>query len=89
MICGGCIAAEDGEERAGLGAEFRKVVSEMTELVGRPNVSDFFPGLGRFDLQGIKKQLEGLVRRFDGIFEQMIDQRLRMEEERAKETQDF
>ncbi|CAL2259549.1 unnamed protein product [Prunus armeniaca] len=89
MICGGCIAAEDGEERAGLGEEFRKVVSETTGLIGRPNVSDFFPGLGRFDLQGIKKQMEGLVRRFDGIFEQMIDQRLRMEEEGAKESQDF
>ncbi|KAI5328592.1 hypothetical protein L3X38_027989 [Prunus dulcis] len=40
--------------------------------------------------QGIKKQMEGLVRRFDGIFEQMIDQRLlKMEEEGAKESQDF
>ncbi|XP_008238690.1 PREDICTED: cytochrome P450 76M5-like [Prunus mume] len=89
MICGGCIAAEDGEERAGLGAEFRKVVSEITGLIGRPNVSDFFPGLGQFDLQGIKKQMEGLVRRFDGIFEQMIDRRLKMEEEGAKESQGF
>ncbi|KAI5328594.1 hypothetical protein L3X38_027991 [Prunus dulcis] len=78
-----------GEERAGLGAEFRKVVSEMMGLISRPNVSDFFPGLGRFDLQGIKKQMEGLLRRFDGIFEQMIDQRLKMEEEGAKESQDF
>ncbi|KAL6280134.1 hypothetical protein ACE6H2_017015 [Prunus campanulata] len=89
MIWGGGIVAEDGEERAQVGAEFRKVVSEITGLIGRPNVSDFFPGLGRFDLQGIKKQMEGLVRRLDGIFEQMIDQRLRMEEEGAKESQDF
>ncbi|BFG31490.1 hypothetical protein CerSpe_177640 [Prunus speciosa] len=89
MIWGGGVVAEDGEERARIGAEFRKVVSEITGLIGRPNVSDFFPGLGRFDLQGIKKQMEGLVRRLDGIFEQMIDQRLRMEEEGAKESQDF
>ncbi|KAI5328598.1 hypothetical protein L3X38_027995 [Prunus dulcis] len=61
----------EGDERAGLGAEFREVVSEMTELLGKPNVSDFYPGLARFNLQGIEKQM---ARRFDGIFEKLKDE---------------
>ncbi|BFG24478.1 hypothetical protein CerSpe_107520 [Prunus speciosa] len=78
----------EGDERAGLGAEFREVVSEMTKLMGKPNVSDFYPGLARFDLQGVEKQMAGLARRFDGIFEKVIDQRLRMEKEGVKKSID-
>ncbi|XP_061988489.1 flavonoid 3'-monooxygenase CYP75B137-like [Rosa rugosa] len=79
------------DEGAGLGAEFRQVVGEMTELLVKPNVSDFYPGLARFDLQGVFKQMEGLGKRFDAIFERVIDQRLRMEKEGAKEegSKDF
>ncbi|CAK9159732.1 unnamed protein product [Ilex paraguariensis] len=62
-----------GEERKSLGAEFRQVVTEMTELLGIPNMSDFYPGLARFELQGIKKKMKGLAERFDRIFETMID----------------
>ncbi|KAB2622519.1 geraniol 8-hydroxylase-like [Pyrus ussuriensis x Pyrus communis] len=70
---------------AGLGAEFREVVSKMTELLGKPNVSDFYPGLAWFDLQGVVKRMGGLVRRFDGIFEKVIYQRLRIDKEGEKE----
>nr|QNS29991.1 cytochrome P450 [Nothapodytes nimmoniana] len=73
----------EGQERASLGAEFRQVITEITELLGKPNLSDFYPGLARFDLQGIKKKMKGLVKRFDGIFEMMIDQRLKMDEKRG------
>ncbi|RXI01129.1 hypothetical protein DVH24_001363 [Malus domestica] len=82
MLWGGTV---EGDERAGLGAEFREVVSEMTELLGKPNVSDFYPGLARFDMQGVVKQMSRLVRRFDGIFEKIIDQRLRLDKEGEKE----
>ncbi|KAM5572788.1 flavonoid 3'-monooxygenase CYP75B137-like [Rosa sericea] len=87
MLWGGTVQ----EEGAGLGAEFRQVVGEMTELLAKPNVSDFYPGLARFDLQGVFKQMEGLGKRFDAIFERVIDQRLRMEKEGAKEegSKDF
>ncbi|PRQ18082.1 putative cytochrome P450 [Rosa chinensis] len=79
------------DDGSGLGAEFRQVVGEMTELLAKPNVSDFYPGLARFDLQGVFKQMEGLGKRFDAIFERVIDQRLRMEREGAKEegSKDF
>ncbi|KAK7265517.1 hypothetical protein RJT34_33137 [Clitoria ternatea] len=72
MMWGGAV---EGAERESLGAEFREMVAEMTELLGTPNVSDFFPGLARLDLQGVEKRMLALVPKFDGIFERMIGQR--------------
>lgn len=85
MLWGGTVQ----EGAAGLGTEFRQVISEMTELLGKPNVSDFYPGLARFDLQGVFRQMEGLGKRFDAIFETVIGQRLRMEKDGVKEGKDF
>ncbi|KAL0542162.1 hypothetical protein IC582_022255 [Cucumis melo] len=76
MLWGGSV---EGEQRDGLAAEFRETVSEMTELLGLPNVSDFFPSLARFDIQGIEKKMRELAPRFDSIFEKMIDQRLKID----------
>ncbi|CAK9173158.1 unnamed protein product [Ilex paraguariensis] len=84
MLWGGTVKVE---ERATLGAEFRQVVTEFTELLGMPNVSDFYPGLARFDLQGIEKKMKGLAQRFDRIFEMMIAQRVKMAS--ARESKDF
>ncbi|KAM3687085.1 hypothetical protein ACJW31_10G049900 [Castanea mollissima] len=87
MMWGGTV---EGEERSSLGADFKEVVSEMTELLGKPNISDFFPGLARFDLQGIKKKMDGLAKRFDRIFHVMINQRLKIDKEGgSKDSKDF
>ncbi|KAF3943360.1 hypothetical protein CMV_030077 [Castanea mollissima] len=87
MMWGGTV---EGEERSSLGADFKEVVSEMTELLGKPNISDFFPGLARFDLQGIKKKMDGLAKRFDRIFDVMINQRLKIDKEGgSKDSKDF
>ncbi|KAI4315299.1 hypothetical protein L6164_028124 [Bauhinia variegata] len=89
MMWGGTV---EGDERASLGAEFRELISDITELLGKPNISDFFPGLAPFDLQGMLKKMRGLSRRFDGIFEKMIDQRLKINNESSngkKQSQDF
>ncbi|KAG4943244.1 hypothetical protein JHK85_047890 [Glycine max] len=85
MLWGGVV---EGAERESMGAEFRELVAEMTQLLGKPNVSDFFPGLARFDLQGVEKQMNALVPRFDGIFERMIGERKKVELEGA-ERMDF
>ncbi|PRQ18078.1 putative cytochrome P450 [Rosa chinensis] len=78
------------EEGAGFGTAFRKVMSELWELLARLNISDLYPGLARFDLQGVAKKMKGLEVKFDGIFEAVIDQRLRMEKQGAKEeSNDF
>ncbi|XP_075639752.1 flavonoid 3'-monooxygenase CYP75B137-like [Castanea sativa] len=80
----------EGEEGASLGSDFREAVSLMTELMGKPNISDFYPGLARFDLQGIKRQMDGLAKRFDRIFDVVINQRLKIDKEGGnKESKDF
>ncbi|GER28009.1 cytochrome P450 family protein [Striga asiatica] len=67
-----------GEERAGLGAEFKEVVGEIVGLLGMPNVSDFYPGwIGRLDVQGIRRRMRAAVRRMDQIFETVVERRLR------------
>ncbi|KAG5611269.1 hypothetical protein H5410_022550 [Solanum commersonii] len=71
MLWGGTVK---GEERAKLEAEFRHVVTKISELIGTPNVSDFYLGLAWFDLQGLTKKVKVLVSRFDKIFESKIDQ---------------
>ncbi|KAM4085748.1 hypothetical protein ACJW30_10G050500 [Castanea mollissima] len=89
MLWGGTV---EGEERSRVGAEFREVMSKMMEISVKPNISDFYPGLARFDLQGIKRQMDGLARRFDQIFDAIIDQRLKIDEEggsKGKDSKDF
>ncbi|MCL7048118.1 hypothetical protein MKW94_008472, partial [Papaver nudicaule] len=77
MMWGGTLK---GDGRTKIGAEFRQVVSAMTALLGAPNVSDFFPSLARFDVQGIEKKIHVQFLRFDKIFDSIIEQRLKMEE---------
>nr|QNS29990.1 cytochrome P450 [Nothapodytes nimmoniana] len=81
MLWGGSV---QGNERVSLGAEFRQVVGEVTELLGMPNVSDFFPELAWLDLQGIRKNMRQLSMRFDQIFDSIIEQRLRMDKEAVR-----
>ena len=64
-----------GEERVVIGTKFRQVVNEITQLLGMPNVSDFYPGLARYDFQGIQKKMKDLVKRFDDIFETVISEK--------------
>ncbi|KAG0454323.1 hypothetical protein HPP92_025627 [Vanilla planifolia] len=55
--------------------EFRELVGEVTELLGRPNVSDFFPAVAALDLQGIRRKMRGVFKRFDGFFERKIERK--------------
>ncbi|CAN4077900.1 unnamed protein product [Withania somnifera] len=68
-----------GQEISSLGAEFRHVVTDLTELIGTPNLSDFYLDLAWFDFQGVTKKMKVLAKRFDKIFESMIDQLLKDE----------
>jgi cytochrome P450 len=84
MLWGGTM---EGDEREKVGAEFREAVTKMTELLGSPNLSDFYPSLTRFDLQGIGKKTKEIALKFDKIFEKMIDLRLKSDEK--NESTDF
>ncbi|CAI9093805.1 OLC1v1029385C1 [Oldenlandia corymbosa var. corymbosa] len=86
MLWGGTVK---GDERSSLGAEFRHVINEITQCLGMPNVSDFYPGLARFDLQGIQKKTKMLTGKFDKIFERLIEQRMKEVGGDVKESKDF
>ncbi|KAI3468880.1 hypothetical protein Pfo_025543 [Paulownia fortunei] len=75
LLWGGTIA---GEENARLGAEFRVEISKIDNLLGKPNVSDLFPFLARFDLQGVKKQMENIVQSVDKLLDAVIAQHAKL-----------
>ncbi|KAL0296164.1 UNVERIFIED_CONTAM: cytochrome [Sesamum radiatum] len=69
MLWGGIVEGEEGQK---VGDEFREVVIKFVDLLGKPNIADFYPVLARFDIQGVKKEMEGYVQSLDRIFEDVI-----------------
>ncbi|KAK1380336.1 Geraniol 8-hydroxylase [Heracleum sosnowskyi] len=61
---------------SGLAQEFKNLVETIMEEAGKPNISDFFPVLQRFDLQGIRKRIKPCYTRLHQIFDDIIDKRL-------------
>ncbi|KAL0289235.1 UNVERIFIED_CONTAM: cytochrome [Sesamum calycinum] len=67
---------EAGQDRGGV----LGVVSKLVDLLGKPNVSDYFPGLARFDVQGIAKEMKGYVQCVDRIVDEVVKERMGMAE---------
>ncbi|KAK9069205.1 hypothetical protein SSX86_013321 [Deinandra increscens subsp. villosa] len=65
----------DGSKHNNLTDEIRKVVTGVVEIAEGLNISDFFPVLARFDLQGVRRKMEGQMKQFDKIFETTIKER--------------
>ncbi|ONK79960.1 uncharacterized protein A4U43_C01F12280 [Asparagus officinalis] len=89
MLWGGTVG--EGNRNDSVGSEFRELVGEITELLGKPNLSDFFPAMERFDLQGIQKRMKGLLERFDRMFARIIEEKRTEggEKEGAKDMLEF
>ncbi|XVE63869.1 hypothetical protein DITRI_Ditri07aG0055900 [Diplodiscus trichospermus] len=81
----------DGEEGSRLRIECRKRVLEFIELVGAPHVSDLFPVLAPFDLQGIQSKTKKHVTWFYDVFESVIVHRTKNGElgKKNEESHDF
>ncbi|CAN7045297.1 hypothetical protein IGI04_008257 [Brassica rapa subsp. trilocularis] len=82
-------ATVQNEDRELVGAEFSGIVQEMNDLLLVPNLSDFFPVLSRFDLQGLAKRMGGLAERMDRLFDRVINQRLGMGKGSEGKGEDF
>ncbi|KAL0287919.1 UNVERIFIED_CONTAM: Flavonoid 3'-monooxygenase [Sesamum radiatum] len=67
-----------GERKDRIEAEFSPLVERSFDLVGQPNVSDFFPILARFDIQGVEKELRNIMQRADEIIEDVINERTKV-----------
>ncbi|XP_043689020.1 flavonoid 3',5'-hydroxylase-like [Telopea speciosissima] len=81
MLWGGAIKRE---EKTRIGVEFRKMIGELVVLLGKTNVSDIFPILARFDLQGIERKAKEVFLWADTILDTVINERLKMEAEQEK-----
>lgn len=73
MLWGGKVGS--AEEKNRMGKEFRELSNKAVELLGLPNVTDFFPYLASFDLQGIVRRSRALMKQLDRIFSSIIDNR--------------
>ncbi|KAL0310318.1 UNVERIFIED_CONTAM: cytochrome [Sesamum calycinum] len=69
LLWGGIL---EGEECERVGEEVREVVTKIVDLLGKPNIADFFPVLARFDIQGVKKEMEGYVQSMERIYDDVI-----------------
>ncbi|CAN6304546.1 unnamed protein product [Urochloa humidicola] len=74
---------------AGGSREFQEVVTDIMEAAGYPNVSDYFPAVAAFDLQGWRRHLARLFARLHRIFDEEIDRRLREREADESKRNDF
>ncbi|CAA6658610.1 unnamed protein product [Spirodela intermedia] len=63
-----------------LGREFGKAVEDMVDLLGAPNISDFYPALAWLDLQGLVRRMRRFLLLADRIFNSVIEERLMMME---------
>ncbi|KAJ8555652.1 hypothetical protein K7X08_013148 [Anisodus acutangulus] len=69
------------------GTEFRELVIKFLQVMGKPNISDFFSMLARFDLQGIQKEMAALLKSFESILEPAINEHMKMLMDKSEEIQ--
>ncbi|PNX74098.1 geraniol 8-hydroxylase-like, partial [Trifolium pratense] len=60
--------------------EYKKIIVSILKEVGTPNLSDFFPRLKFFDLQGIRRRSVVSVNKVLSIFRRFVGERLKMRE---------
>lgn len=73
----------EGED-SGMGTSFWELSNEIMRLIGKPNISDFFPVPTRFDIQGVEREIKKAFLFFDHI----IERRTKQEREREKRALD-
>lgn len=57
--------------------EFSAAITGIMEFVGCPNVSDFFPWLRWFDLQGLRRRMDRILAKLVEITSLMVKERLK------------
>ncbi|KAJ9537275.1 hypothetical protein OSB04_030008 [Centaurea solstitialis] len=57
-------------------AELHTLIPEINEILGQPNVSDVFPSLARFDLQGVGRHMKRCITKLERILTSIIDDRI-------------
>lgn len=73
MLWGDTLQGEKGRD---FGEKYRKVVAEMVDLLAKPNISDYFPALARFDFQGIERQTKKVQTVIDKLLTCAIEEQM-------------
>ncbi|KAK1407210.1 hypothetical protein QVD17_38824 [Tagetes erecta] len=63
-------------KRRNLGAEIDMVASNVVKILGRVNLSDFWPSLACFDLQGVERDMKMQRHELDKLFTSIIEDRI-------------
>ncbi|XP_019160544.1 PREDICTED: angelicin synthase-like [Ipomoea nil] len=82
MIWGSTLGSDEAKNEE-IGGEFRELMGEFVGMLGEPNISDFFPWLARFDLQGIRAKMEVMRNSVDNILEPIIKEGVRTVSEKS------
>ncbi|WJX47631.1 hypothetical protein P8452_34301 [Trifolium repens] len=53
---------------------FKAVMQEGMHLAATPNLADYIPYIGTFDLQGLTRRMKAIGKIFDDFFEKIIDE---------------
>nr|XP_043611739.1 carnosic acid synthase-like [Erigeron canadensis] len=67
-----------------LGDELQTVSSNIADIFGKPNVSDFFPSLAWLDLQGIKRDMTKQLDKLEQILTSIIEDRIKTNLKRSQ-----
>ncbi|KAK1437513.1 hypothetical protein QVD17_03305 [Tagetes erecta] len=65
-----------GEAGIDLVAELRMLASDINKILGQPNLSDLFPILAWFDIQGVERNMKKEHNKLDQIFTHIIEDRI-------------
>ncbi|KAL4334280.1 hypothetical protein GQ457_07G010060 [Hibiscus cannabinus] len=73
-----------GHEGAAIEGHFKDLSSELMVLLGKPNISDIFPSIAPFDLQGIEKGMKKIRQSFNELLDSVIELRVNAATEKEK-----
>jgi biphenyl-4-hydroxylase len=79
MVLGKKYMNDDLDEKG-----FKAVMQETMHLAATPNIGDYIPYLGPFDLRGLTRRVKAIRKIFDDFFEKIID-----EHNKDDKTKDF
>ncbi|KAF7146107.1 hypothetical protein RHSIM_Rhsim04G0178100 [Rhododendron simsii] len=68
----------DSQRDDSIGIEFRAVILKMVELLAKPNMSDFFLILARFDVQGMEREMKRLLQWVERILDPILEARMKI-----------
>ena len=82
----GSSSLQEGEKVAVVDvAKFKEAVAELMVLFGLPNISDVFPSLASFDLQGIEKETKKVIGVTEGILDSAIEHRRKIKHAKSED----